>query len=493
MLKILLVDDEFLVRLALENTVDWSANRFEFIGTASNGVEAWERIQKERPDIVITDITMPQMGGLELIEKVRSAQIPCEFIVLSCHNEFDYAKRALKLGVFDYILKLSMNMTELMEILDRLRKKILSERTDHPGEMELELGLSEQQDLMHTQYQVIAVLGEDPALTEREKTNIQIQGFLQQMTGGISRKQIFIYRNTPIILLWEEVSNIKALMADIRTEIEKYLAIGVTIGIGTWVKGNINIKESYECAICACGHRFYRGEKTVVSYKELPYRDACELEFKTVFPGIQDMLGMGIQTEFRDRLILCLEQIQKAGDLEPDKLRMYLHELLTRIKLTADGQKAGIISETMYGDIYRKVNQLEYLEDIKSELIYFTDQILEQFDLIHENELVKKAKRYIHLHLNGDLKVMEVSRHLGVNPDYFSHLFRTETGIRYIDYVNHMRIESACELLRITNDKIYEIGERCGFENTNYFIKVFKKHTGQTPLDYKKSQESIKI
>lgn len=114
MLKVLLVDDEFLVRLAFSNTIHWEEHDLELIGTASDGEQAYEMILDKKPDIVITDLTMPRMGGLELIKKVQSARIPCEFVVLSCHNEFEYAKEAIKLGVFDYILKLSMNMEEFI-------------------------------------------------------------------------------------------------------------------------------------------------------------------------------------------------------------------------------------------------------------------------------------------------------------------------------------------------------------------------------------------
>ena len=171
---------------------------------------------------------------------------------------------------------------------------------------------------------------------------------------------------------------------------------------------------------------------------------------------------------------------------------MYLHELLTRIKLKANEEKLEIVQSKGYSELYQKVNRLEYLEDILSDLMYFIDSILEKLNMIQEHEIVRKTKQYVHAHLSSDLKVLEVSRQLGVNPDYLSHLFRTETGIRYIDYVNHARIEKACEHIQVSNDKIYEIAEQTGFENTNYFIRVFKKYTGYTPLDYRKNLESMR-
>lgn len=489
MLKVLLADDEFLVRVALSSTINWKDHGFDFIGTASNGVEAYEIILKERPDIVITDLTMPQMDGMELIRKVHEAGVKCEFIVLSCHNEFEYARQALKMGVFDYILKLSMDMKELTDILERLKEKILSDK----GVSAPAIEILEQQDLEHVRFQAVVFHADYSEAGEQSRVNTQIMGFVRQMTEEIGDKAVFEYRNIPILLLWEEYEGLKQLLEEIQAEIEKYLGCLAAIGIGKAVLGNRNIRESFESALHACGHRFYLGERAVCAWNEYQYREMKAVDFSSVFPGMKELLRIGMGREIRSCIISSLDRMIEDKDMEPEGIRMYLHELLLRIKLRANEQKEGIISEEMYGDIYQKVNQLDYLEGIRDEIVYFIDQVLDQLDLEEENELVRCAKKYVHSHLNEDLRVMEVSRQLGVNPDYLSHLFKMETGIRYIDYANQVRIERACERLRFTNDKIYEIGEQCGFENTNYFIKVFKKHTGLTPLDYKKSQENIKI
>lgn len=489
MLKVLLVDDEFLVRLAFSNTINWMENDFELIGAVANGVEAYEIMKKERPDIVITDLTMPLMDGLELIEKSKGDGLPCEFVVLSCHNEFEYVKQSLKLGVFDYILKLSMDMKELMDVLERLRKKILSQRSDADSSLE-NFG---QQDLGTARFRVVVAGADKVGMDEEEKINNQIIGFLQQMTGAIANKSVLIYRNMPVLLLWEEYAGLDQLLKEIQTEISKYLGISVDMGVGSIVLGNIHIRQSFDEAMVAYGHKFYTREKTISYYEKIYYEDAKNLSFVELFPDIQEILQIGIRRELKEVIPWNLKQICERENIEPSQLRMYLHELLTRIKLKIDEQKFETITGELYADIYQKVNKLEYLEDIEVELLYFLDLVLEQMELPGENDIVRNAKRYVHSHLGEDLRVMEVSKKLGVNADYLSHLFRLETGIRYIDYVNHTRIAYACEQLKVSNNKIYEIGEQCGFENTNYFIKVFKKHVGLTPLDYKKEQECIKF
>lgn len=491
MLKVLLADDEFLVRLAFSNTIKWNENGFELIGTAANGIEAYEAIQKERPDIVITDLTMPQMGGLELIEKVQAAEIHCEFVVLSCHNEFEYVKQALRLGVFDYILKLSMDMNELMDILERLKTKILTGRETAPAEAPV-MDLLGQQEPGNAVYQVIVAGSGAVSPDEKERVNGQIVSFLKQMTESIADKSVFLYHDVPVLLLWQEYEGLERLLKEIQEAITDYMGVTVDIGVGSHVNGNVLIRQSFEEAMMAYGHRFYVGEKAVIFRADIHYREAGELSFSDVFPEIQEALRLGVRKELTEEISCLLDEIKKNADIEPVQVRMYLHELLARIKMQADELKPGIITGVRYADIYKQINQLEYLEDIKTDFLYFLNEVLEKLDLTEENEIVRKARGYIQANLQGDLRVLEVSRRLGVNADYFSHLFRTETGIRYIDYVNHVRIAFACERLRNSGDRIYEIAEQSGFENTNYFIKVFKKNTGMTPLDYKKSQESIK-
>lgn len=489
MLKVLLADDEFLVRLAFSNTIAWKENGFELIGTASNGLEAYEMIRKEQPEIVITDLTMPQMDGLELIERVKAEGFSCEFVVLSCHNEFEYVKQALKLGVFDYILKLSMDMKELMDILKRLKERISVRKPAENGGMEI----FSQQELENARFRVAVVKAGSAEEEEQEKVNNQIVSFLQQMTTAMDNKSVFIYHNVPVLLMWERFSDLEQLLGEVQEEIAGYLGFTVEIGVGSPVMGNINIRQSFEEAMLAYGHRFYKGEGSLSFYEKIHYKEERELSFSVVFPDISDFLRMGIRRELKEEVPRMLDLLREREDIEPHQLRMYLHELLTRIKLQTNEEKPGVIYGKMYSDVYKQINQLEYLEGIKLDFIYFLDVVLEQLNLADENEIVTNAKKYVHANLQADLKVMQVSRQLGVNADYLSHLFRTETGIRFIDYVNHVRISFACERLRASNDKIYEIAERSGFENTNYFIKVFKKNTGMTPLGYKKSQENIKI
>lgn len=485
MLKVLLVDDEFLVRLAFSNMISWKENGFELIATASNGSEAFEIIQREMPDIVITDLTMPQMSGLELIKKVKSTGIPCEFVVLSCHNEFEYVKEALKLGVFDYILKLSMNMEELMDVLNRLREKV---RSQNPGKVN-EATFFEQQELEDALFRVI-IVDTDSCDDEEEKNRgrirEQIVSILGQMTESVKNKSVFLYHNVPILLLWETCKNLDSILSEIQEEIKKYLGISVSIGVGSLVCGNQSIRRSFEEAEEAYGHRFYRGEEAITYYEKLHYLQGKG--FMEIFPGIHEMLIAGVGKEIRGSISETLIRLRKEEEIEPERMRMNIHELLTRLKLRVDAQKPGAIDEKVYMDLYKRINQMPYLDDIIQEFTYFMDGVLEKLELKAENDIVRAVKRYVHEHLSEDLRVIEVSRKLGINADYMSHVFRQETGIRYIDYVNHVRIEKARDLLKGSRNKIYEIGELSGFENTNYFIKVFKRFTGMTPSDWRKSE-----
>lgn len=492
MLRIILADDEFLVRMAFINTINWEEHGFKLIGAASNGLEAWEMIQKERPDIVITDLTMPKMGGLELIEKVKQAGVSCEFVVLSCHNEFEYVKQALKLGVFDYILKLSMDMTELMDIMNRLKDKIEIYRQRKNSEIlhRNRIGEYKSSEMSDLDFQVIIADNESSNEEEREKNQEKILYVMGQITEGIVQKEVFIAHERPVLLLWNPSGDLAPLLRDIQREVQKYVGIHLSIGIGSLVHGNMGIKQSFDEALIAYNHRFYRGEDSITFYEKLSYQKTEMLSFQIVFPELLEILESNVGVEkLRNGILNQIEILHDQENIEPAQMRMFFHELLTRIKLKLEKSISMTMLEQLYMDVYQHINCLEYMEDIQQDFIYFLDVVLEQMKLIDEHEIVKIVKRYVKKNLSGDLQVREVSKTLGVNPDYMSHLFVTETGMRYTDYVNRIRMERVCELLKTTNDKIYEIAEKCGFENSNYLIRVFRRYMGMTPLDWRKIEK----
>lgn len=488
MLKVILVDDEFLVRLAFANTINWEEHGFLLVGAASNGLEAWEMIQKEKPDVVITDLTMPKMGGLELIEKVKNTGITCEFVVLSCHNEFEYVKEALKLGVFDYILKLSMDMQELMDIMVRLKEKIENQRKEEKQKEGQKVKVLQMQELADECFQVVVVDGEGGAEGQEEKNRDQILGLLRQMTAELSNKETFLSHEMPTLLLWETPQDLYSLLSEIQEEGIKYLGLHLNMGVGTRVQGSTGIRQSFEEAMIALGHSFYQGEGTLMFYDRLNYQASEYLNFKMVFPTVPELLEQGNVKELRDEVARQMEWLRQEATIEPRQMRMYLHELLTRIKLKVEERAVEHELEDLYAEVYQRINRLEYMEDIQQDVIYFIDTLLEQMHLAEEHEIIWQVKRYVQTHLSENLQLCEVSRQLGLSSDYMSHLFSTETGMRYTDYVNRVRVEQVCKRLMTTNEKIYEVGEACGFETTNYLTRVFRRYMGMSPLEWKKSE-----
>lgn len=490
MLKLLLADDEFLVRTAFANTIDWQSNGFEFVGAAANGVEALEMIEQMHPDIVITDLTMPHMGGLELIERVKQKGLSCEFVVLSCHNEFEYVKTALRLGVFDYILKLSMDMNELMEILQRLKAKIISQNgTDTLVTIEeLQSGLSE-----HLDYRVVLFVAD---LAENKNYNNRLEETVKQSVSHLENAIVFIRNNYVALLLWggntSHEEKHQTLLTD-KTFFEQLLmnsqakfGASLRLYIGQCVKGNKALYHSFDTALEAGEQRFFNRKEKLFVYETVQYVDAATARFPMAFPHVKELLEAGIFDGLRGNVLDSIKDFSVSRRFSPDMLRMYFHELLTRIKVSIPRWEE-IAEHNLYSQVYEQVRCLEYLEDIQSAVIFFIDTVLEKFYATDQNEIVRAAKKYVHSNLEGNLRVIEVSRYLSVTPDYFSHLFSKETGIRFIDYVNQARIESACRKLRNTNLKIYEVAEQSGFENTNYFVKVFKKNMGKTPIEYRES------
>ena len=226
--------------------------------------------------------------------------------------EFDYVKQALKLGVFDYILKLSMDTNELLEMLERLKKKILENRPNTGSGREPFTW----QELGDTSFLVIVAGSETNGEEGQDRIRAQIMSFLEQNdAASIHEKSIFVYNDMPILLLWEQNTDVRHLLADTKEEIEKYLGIQAGFGVGGGEVGNAKIKKSFEEAVSAYKNRFFKGEYEICFFEELHYADSSAVSFGETFPDVAEHLRQGIGKEFREYVSEQIEKLKKEEKL----------------------------------------------------------------------------------------------------------------------------------------------------------------------------------
>lgn len=365
MIKVFLVEDEPIIRKGIRDNIDWAANGFQFVGEGGDGEYAYPLILETEPDILVTDVKMPFMDGLELSRLVKKALPDIKIVILSGYNEFDYAKEAIKMGISDYILK-PVTSAALVEALKRVADTIREER-------------------------------------EREKLLERYFASYKKYTEFLDQTD---YRGVD------------------RRLIEEFLKLGSVDECETFV-------EEYFAAV---------GEN---NYKSLLLRQYMVVD---IFYCVQEFV----------RNLVIEEEL-------PESFR----------------------------DIKRIPQAITEVEKTKHYLVGLFGCALEVRDRVSSDrygQVIREAKSFIKENFSrGDFSLNLVAAHIGVSPSYFSSIFRQETGQTFVEYLTRVRIDSACEMLKCTNLRTAEIGERAGYNDPHYFSSAFKKVMGMSPKEYKTS------
>lgn len=395
-LKVMLADDELLVRLGIKSLIEWDKHGFSFIGDAPDGEKALELMEQEVPDILLTDIIMPRMDGLQLIEIAKKQYPETLFIVLSSHNEFDYVRKAMKMGVEDYILKASLKPAELLQILMEASSKIAKRKEHHPHDL--------------------ASKGQEGS--RREAISRALSGQLDKRQRGnwtewtdIADPEEEVLRNSTLMILQPQL---------LREGVQESSAMKMLIHLFQSELG-----ESLLCNPVETEH----GE-IVLLLSEHQGESSDPVAFADQLIGASSrMLGIALSVGI-------------SGPIndwsEVDRAYMQASDILNDSR----------IKETAREDINRL---LDYMK--------------ENFD---KDISLKKAADYINM-----------------SESYLSYVFKKETGTGFTDYLNMLRVDKAAHALINSQMPIYEIAQQVGYENINYFGRIFKKIKGVGPQRYR--------
>jgi len=513
MYKVLLVDDERIITDGMSKVINWESMGTNLIGTARNGIEAFNIIEQKKPDIVISDIKMPGMNGLELVAKVHSVFPEIRFILLSGFSEFDYAKQAMQYGVKHYLLKpcnentIMDAVTEICEDLKQIqnREQFIQKMK---GTLESVLPYAKEQllkDYITNHY-------ENKNLEYYQKLfNIDINTpsvrlVLFQLEGKFEFEHIFAMKNIAehifdsyilsctvgetILFLIEDDSNYPKLHAQIekvKKTFYQYYQIDSTVAISDNGKLS-NANKLYNEALDCLTYRFYLGEGGIITKKDISYQNTSgELEFyfddqtfcRLVKSGSWIDVNKEIMTFFTHLIDLRLDiNITKSYVIqlfnamirlcEPKEMNTYLTKLTQLLEI-----------DTIQ-------NLRAFFESVAQEItLSFFDQNNNKHSTII-NKVIETIHKYIG---NQNLSLHWVANEmLYMNADYLGKLFKKETGEKFSNYITRLRIELAISLIEKESDvKVFEIAEKIGYgENPQYFSQVFKKHTGFTPSEYKR-------
>ena len=533
--RIILVDDEEEVRKGIIRKIDWEALGFQVVGDAENGQDALEKIEQLEPDVVMTDIRMPYMDGLTLTSWIRQKYPSVKVLIFSGFDDFEYAQKAIKLNVTEYILK-PVNVEELTRILnrvrenldqeieqrrdvDRLRESYLSSlpilrelflndmvRGNMPAE-NIRQKLEEYKiDILGAEKWLTAVINveneasEETGLTlhqEKELIPISVKSLLEDNLKDYCRFMAF---NSAVgVTLIAAVdgerkqTSLIDLLGDIGKEIKRILQVTVTIGIGYFSRELEQLPAAYQSAVDALGYREIVGTGKTIYINDMEPVSRGKLQLETRDEA--DLIAV-VKFGTREKIEAAAKNFaarMEGARVHMRQLQVYQMSIincLIRLMQQQDLELGAMFgTDEMYGKvIYGNMKPEEFASVITEVGCRMNEAMNRERDKTAK-KVILEAKQYILDHYQDpELSVDVICRQLHMSPAYFSTVFKRETGQTYIAYLTEVRLDKAVELLNTTDDKTYVIAQKVGYQEQNYFSYVFKKRFGISPTKFRGSQ-----
>ena len=518
--RVLLVDDEEDIREGISRKMDWLGLGFSLVGEAANGQDALELAESLRPDVILTDIKMPFMDGLELCRILTDRLPAARFVVFSGFDAFEYAKQAIQMNVVEYILK-PINADELSAVLRRLKDQLDRERAERRNVELLRSRYTENLPVLRELFYANLLDGHIEPGTERERaarldidlqgeewavglayigsdrrdalSTLSIQNLLEE-TLTADRCKLSLYNDwvAVIVSLTESftIYDLIRVLDRVCTLAASYLGLTLTVGVGAPCKELSGMARSAAEARTALEYRSMVGRGQVIYIGDLEPDGGQVLTFEEADERtLTAAVRLGSEQEVRDAAATLAGKIREANP-SAGQYNLFLMELVTHlIKMI---RRSGVGMEEVFGTGFSlpvqksELPRLEELEDWCAERYLRLRTLIRRRQTDSAGQTVETAKEYIRQHYaESDLSVEKLCAYLHLSSTYFSTLFKRETGTSFTAYVTTVRMEAAAEAIRGTEEKTYLIAQRCGYEDPNYFSYVFKRHFGVTPTKYR--------
>lgn len=514
MKKVFLVDDEIEVREGIRQCIDWTQEGFIYSGDAPDGEIALPMIEQIKPDILITDIRMPFMDGLQLSRIVRTQLPSTKIIILSGHDEFEYARDALRINIAEYCLK-PLSSADLLVVLHETVAQIEQEELAHQKIIHLEnqalkhLSISRENllnglckgtwmaaDAIEQANQLgIEVISKfyQVLIVEHEADDASLFNWICDqypcLTYNMNIKETaYIFRGDDDARLEQQAAAIKQKLIGTGTNL-------CSFGFGETKDRLLGIAHSYaeameEKSFQSIVHHYRRSMSpastdTLLQVKKERYFDRSELVHFLKYGAQEDILI------FSQNYAKHLKFTDVHASFYTYYFIMDLTMTIANFMDELDGTDEHIVSDMM--QMENRISWLKTYEEITSHIQDMLHLVIEVRDRSQSkfSIVIQKAKDYVDEHYDQDISLQVVASYVNVSPSYFSHIFSQETNQTFIEYLTMIRINRAMELLKTTNDKVYEISEQVGYSDPHYFCHLFKKVTGMTTTKFKSQKQVL--
>ena len=535
-IKVFLVEDEMVIRRGIKNSIDWEKEGYIFCGEASDGELAYPMIIKEKPDILITDIRMPFMDGLELCKLVKKELPNIKILILSGYDEFDYAKEAIRLGVTEYLLK-PISSGKLLEALNGVSESIrrekedkdlvrkymeeMRENTEHEKQKffeqmiagnlsmadALETGEKYEMNLSARMYNLLLFRF---TLGEENRKSGELLGEAEYAIEKLTERLEYVFEFQRGVEGWafllmadneEQMSErVKELSKDLEEIMKNYSTIAYFGGIGQPVARLRELEESFREAERALAARFTMELNRIISVDDIRMAqnvdtlDDIEItsfgEIEKTRTMLEKFLNNGAEDEIDEFVDVYINELSEEN-LKSVLMRQYIIMDAYIVMMSFCEKIEGIEGEmqAQSEELKNSMKTIQTLEEIKNYIRMLLKKIIGVRDTIsgrRYSDIIEIAKDQIRkTYMSDEISLNTVAAEVGMSPSYFSSIFSKEMGKTFVEYLTEIRMDRAKELLMCSSMKTSEIGYEVGYKDPHYFSYIFKKTQNCTPKEFR--------
>ena len=483
MIKVILVDDEPFLLQMLENTIPWEDYDMSVVGTFYNGRQALEYINENPVDVVISDIMMPVMDGMSLLQELKKVNSPVEFVVLSSYSDFELVRNFFRVGIFDYLTKIDIDSDQTKDVLTRLNQKVESQKASGKGQDTLSLLRNLLSESKMDDRQRMVVL----SLSTADRNYLpEFNAFVSGMADNCGGRG-YNTNNGDAVFLFPDQQASRDKIHEIESGM-KMVPYRILGGLSTAdYPGRLEVlfDESQK----GVNYSFYV-DCMVVPYMTIPARDKS---VQALEPVALDMCKHYIKSNLNDASldritdkIMEVFDVYKKWNMSYPELKEGIKELLLYLNylLKDRGVKSAVLEEN-YEHVFSAIDDMGDFNGLRGLIQEYLHSVNMNMQQDGTGALIERIRMYIDMNYDKDLSLKSIARHFGISASYLSRLFVKENNITFKRYVNTLKIEKAKEYLTGTTFRIGEICEKLGYNNVEHFSRLFREEVGFSPSEYR--------
>lgn len=535
MYNTLIVDDEALVRIGLKTSIDWEKEGFKISADLQDGGEALEYIRKSDIDLVLLDIKMPKMDGIQLLKEMKEINFKGKVVVLSSFDDYEYVRQAMKLGAYDYLHKPAMGPEEITGILRNVKSELdkekshikfkdenmdLSEKIQKKdliknfvlGSIKYSSELQQQFDKLGINIKpgnfVVMIFDMDKKiniLEGKERGDIYIsfgdyiESILQQAIRSYKNieyfklddyKSMLIYNTSGISSLLEKSAEIRKFADEIKDIFKQFLNLSFTVGVSGFHDKPSEVAKAVKEANSSVEEKFYMGYGKTIFYSEITKGredNKYTIDNRQLLNELKNCIINNEMDELKDKISETIENLKNKELYSKKEVYHLVYDIISILKDTFIKYDQPELNKE--ADVFiKKIGYMETIFELEKKIIDFTlkvSDILNKRQSEEYGNIIHQIIKFINQRYYEDISLEIIAAHVSMNPSYISRLFKQKTNMNITDYITKVRMEKAKELLKESSLKVYEISQRVGYYDYRYFSKLFKEYTYLTPQEYR--------